>query len=85
MIVQTYQRQGNEWLHLGSHGHGKVVEDGLDSAKGFVVGKRRGTEGRMASEELVNISQERVNVEGRENGCELSGNAPQALSGRKRK
>ena len=72
-----------KWSHLGSHCHGKVVEDGFDSAKGLVISKRRGAERRMTTEELVNVSQEYINVEDGEDGCELSGNAPQALSGRR--
>ena len=60
-----------------------MIEDGLDGAKGLVINKWRGAERRMAVKELVNVSQEHVDVEDREDGCELSGNAPEALLGRR--
>ena len=65
--------------HLVSHCHGEVVENGLDGAKGLVVSHRRGVEGRMAAEQLINISQEHIDVEDREDGRQLPGYAPPAL------
>ena len=71
--------------YLGSHCHGEVVEDGLDGAKGLVVGEWGGrTEGGVAPEELVNVLQEHVDVEGGEDGGELPGNSPQTLPTRKK-
>ena len=75
---------GTEGLsHLVSPRHGERVENGLDGAEGLVVSDRRGVKGRMATEELVNVSQEYIDLENGEGGCQLPGYAPQALSGRR--
>ena len=87
MVQSLWGEVGGEAVvcYLVSHCHGEVVEDGLDGAKGLVVGERgRRAEGRVAPEELVNVLQEHVNVEGGEDGGELPGNAPQTLATRKK-
>ena len=69
--------------YLVSHRHGKVVENGLDGAEGLVVSDRRGAEGRMTAEKMLNIFQEHIDVEDGEDGCQLPGYTPQALLGRR--